>query len=314
MAILNETKFSRELIKQLYPENSFYTKGKVDFNQNDAKTIKYPVAATIGSAKTGSPSLPLSIETFTDGQDEYTTEQVYAGPVLINNEQEMLTNYSIFQDRVSQLAQTLNTKIANLAAYQWGPTKSDRIALTTGTDTRTTSLTGSASGARKRITKSDIIKIYTAMKKDNMGPGNNTIYGLFTPEMYEDLLLIDDFIDYEKTGQVNNLKRGIVGRILGIEIMMRWDEDSGSAGLWYSQAKAKKDNTTDPAANDGAAALFFKAGAVRYSRAKKVDTSINRKAAGYLGGTIIENWTRFGGAISRQDDEKGVFALVEATT
>jgi hypothetical protein len=39
-------------------------------------------------------------------------------------------------------------------------------------------------------------------------------------------------------------------------------------------------------------------------------TSVNAKAPGFLGATIIESWTRFGASWARQD-QKGVVALLE---
>lgn len=310
MALLNETKFSRELQKVLFPSNVFWNKGKLDFNADDAKTIKYPVAATVDGAEEGSPSLPLAIKNYEDGQAEYSTTQVYAGPILIKNEDEMLTNYSIFQDRVYQVSNVIQTKIANMAAFYWGATKSGRKRLTTGTTSRATSLVG-ASGNRKRISKADILWVFTQMQKDNM-PGGNNIYGVITPEQYQDLLLIDDFISYEKTGQANKLAQGMVGRLMGIEFMIRWNETFGSMGLHYNQSMAtKKGNGTAATTDDGAAALFFKDGAVRYSKSK-VSTWIDRGKPEYLGGTLLSSSTRYGGVISRQDDEKGVLVLVEA--
>ena len=41
-----------------------------------------------------------------------------------------------------------------------------------------------------------------------------------------------------------------------------------------------------------------------------VRTVVNENAPGYLGGTIIESFTRFGADIIR-DDQKGVIALLE---
>ena len=127
--------------------------------------------------------------------------------------------------------------------------------------------------------------------------------------------MIDDFIDYDKTGIKNKLARGIVGKLMNIEFITRWNDEFGSVGLHYNQSATKKDNrktdgTLNIAADDGAGALFFTPWGARYSDAP-VDTAINRKPAGYKGATIVESFSRFGATISRQHDEMGVVALFE---
>lgn len=321
MAFLNEIKYKRELEKILFPENAFIEKGKTDFRDGSTKTVNYPVSAEINAVKSGSPSLPLAIENTEHTSEDYTTEQIYATPELVKNEDEMLTNYRIFEDIRDQQAQKLQTVMHDIAAYNWANQDTSRAFLTTGRDEsggtqkyRATSMVGSTTGNRFRIGKLDILQIRNMLTKDNMG-GDGQIYGLITPDMYEDLLLIEDFISYEKTGQTGKLTAGLVGKVMGVEFMERWNPNLGHAGVAYTQAKARKENynangtVKATAADDGAGAIFFKTPAVRCSR-MPIDVAINRQAPGYLGGTILEAWTRFGGRISRPD-EKGVVTLIE---
>jgi hypothetical protein len=319
MAFLKPEKFSRDINKVLFTDEEFVTKAKRD-QSADAVTFHYNEAAELADAETGQPVLPLSITETEYGQRSYDSEQIYAGPHLIRNENEMLTNIDIYQDQRDQVAQILSRKYGNIAAHNWGPTDKNRIFLTTGLDeaggstkTRTTTLTGSATGERKRIGLLDLLQVKRQLQKD--GDVGGQMMALITPDMLDDLYLIPEFRDYEKTGSPSPLVKGAIIRALGFNIMTRWDERYGSVGLHYNQSKTKKDNATASiAANDGAAALFWKTNAVRYGKTP-IETSIRRKSENpeYLGATIFSSYHRFGATISR-GDQKGVVALVEATT
>ncbi|MCF8218710.1 MAG: hypothetical protein K9J21_06980 [Bacteroidales bacterium] len=316
MAYLKTIKIARDLLKVIYPKNSFYTQGRVDNRDGTVKTIKYNYANKISRAKQGdNPTLPLTLQSYDGDTSEYYTDEVYAGPILIEREDELLTDISQYQDVLDQLKEAMETSIADVAAVKYGPTILERIFLTSGTDTRTTTMTGSTSGSRKKISKDDIIKVKTALAKDQVG---GQIVGLITPDMHDDLLGIPEFVDYEKTGVKSKLVEGAIGRLMGIEFMIRWNEELGHAGIHYTQAKAKKDNYTsvgaiNNASNDGAAALFYIKNYVRYSK-MPVNVSVARNVPQYKGATILGTQTRFGATISRQHDERGVIALVEATT
>jgi hypothetical protein len=322
MAELKAVKVSRDLQKVLYPQTGFVVKAQRDDNTGNAKTIKYNYANKIGKAHIGdNPSLPLTVKQHANGFSEYDTNEVYTDPYLIEREDEMLLYYDKYKNMLSQLSSTIQEVIDDTAANEWGATDAARIIDTSGLDKtggtarkRSATLVN-ATGDRLRIGKLDLINVKQRFQKD--GYSDQTIWGVVTPDQYDDLLLIPDFIDYEKTGQRNKLAKGVVGRIMNIEFIVRWNDSLGSIGLHYSATKTKKDNyKTDGTANttttDRAAALFFAKEGVRYSDAP-VETAINRKAAGYKGATILESFTRFGATISRQHDEKGVVVLCEKT-
>lgn len=319
MAFLNPTKYKRELAKILFPSNMFMTKGKKDDNTGGYVQVLYNEAVELAGAQEGSPTLPLSIQNTEYGQRSYDTIQLYTPPELVKNEDEMVTNFNIFNDHLYQKAEIINRRVADNTAKNWAPTKSSRKRLTTGLDEqggtvkyRDTTIT-SGTNHRKRIGKTDIIWAKQQMQKDNTSYGQLVM--LVTPDQYNDLYFIPDFFDYEKVGITNPSVEGSVGRILGVEVMVRWNEKLGHAGAHYTQALSLKDNysadgSANAAADDGAAALIWSTSHVRYSLSP-LNTWIDRDKPEYLGGTLISNSLRHGATVSRSD-ETGVVALIDA--
>ena len=307
MAQISPKLFSKDLARELFPMNSFYVKAFKDIAAGNVNSVDIPIAGALGEAGIGNPSYPLAVAERTDDVKNYPLTQIYASPILVTREEDIVLNYNKQQDVARAMGEGMATKAADYAANAWGPTAAASILLTSGTGTRTTSLTG-ASGVRKVITKADLIAVRKAFMKQNL-PNLNGMIAVLTPDQYDDIINLVEFVDYEKTGAVSKLESGILGRILGFEIMVRWNNALGSIGLHYAPStKTKKDNGT-VAATDSPAALFFHPNYVRYAEAFP-DTIINRNVPGYLGGTILEAVVRFGATQSRGDG-KGVIALVE---
>jgi len=304
MAQISPKLFSTDLAKQLFPDNVFYTKAFKDAAAGNVDSVDIPVAGNIGGAKIGNPSLPVAIGERTDDVFNYPLVQIYSEPVLVKREEEIVLNYSKQLDVARSMGGAMSTKAADYAAQAWGSTTN--IITSTGAN-RATSLVG-ATGNRKRFTKADIMKVRQAFMKMNL-PSINGIIGVVTPDQYDDLLQVPEFVDFEKTGLMTKLQEGVLGRILGIDIMVRWNDGIGSLGLTYDKDLNKKALGATVATDDLAAALFFHPDHVRYAEAFP-ETIINRKAPGYLGGTIIEAVVRFGATQSRKDG-KGCVSLVE---
>jgi len=312
MAEISKIKFSSDLQKALFPDNSFYKNSmKEDGIEVGVSSVEIPIAGNIAAASEGEPtSLPLQVSLKEDTKKTYDVKLLYAGPVLITRESEIVTSYPKFQETVNQFAGVINTKAADYAANAWGPTLLANMVLSTGAN-RAVSLVG-ATGNRKKFTKADIISVKMKLSKMNLIlPGS--LFGLVTPDQYQDLLEIAEFVDYDKTGNQSRLAEGYVGKILGFEIAMRWNDVLGSIGLHYSNAASppiKKANGV-VAATDRPAGLFWHSAYVRHAEGN-AHTSINRDKAEYLGGSIMSSMVRFGATSSRLD-EKGVVALIEDT-
>lgn len=307
MAEIRPTLYSSELQKQLFPDNSFYKKSIGETGVADkTELVEKPVQTNISKAKEGKPSsLPLTIETSTDSKKSYPTTLLYCQPLLIDSQSELMVNYNKRQTKQMQQASELNTKAAAYVLEHWCPTKSENILRTTG-DGRTSNIVGLSSN-RKAVTQGDLLKVYNLMIRMNVSGLGGRWYGMVTADMYTDLLAIPEFVDYYKTGNESKLKEGIVGRILGVDIFTR-STDEGHAGILYNGSK--------PLSGDAEVKDTLLSGALFWNdklvcRAEgRVNTKINEGAPGYLGGTIIETWCRFGADIIR-DDQKGVIALLE---
>lgn len=303
-------KFSRELQKQLFPDNSFYKKSRSEGGIGaDVEEVHIPIAGLVPSAKSGDPAvLPLAAVEREDEVKVYPVEQVYVPPVLVRRENEIVTNYGKLQDVVGQFAQVINTRVADIATVNWGTAGGGtNIVRTTGTTSRVTDLVN-GTGNRKRIIYDDLVNVQSLFNKMNL-PGGGGRFALWTPSMLEDLFLIDKLTDADKV-QIANVRNGQMGVIFGFTSIMRWNESKGSNGLVYSVDAAAK-RTIDEAnqATDNAAGLFWSSSMVRHAWGN-AKTVINREVTGYLGGTIIESMVRFGATQSRKDG-KGVVSLVE---
>lgn len=313
MAEMKPIKFSKELQKQLFPDNSFYKKSMIDGGiAPDVETVEIPIAGLIPEAQVGDPStLPLSSTERTDEVKSYSVQQVYVPPVLVRNENEIVTNYGKLQDVVSQFSERINEKCADIAATNWGADSSinsDYVIPTTGTDSRTTSLVG-ATGSRKRVIYDDLVNVRNAFNKMN-SPAGGKLYALWTPDMLGDLFLLDTLTDSEKT-QIVNIRNGEVGTLFGFTSMMRWNTALGSIGLSYStDGSTKRAIGETVVSTDNAATLFWNSALVRHAEGN-AKTIINRQVPGYLGGTIIESVIRFG-ATQNRNDGVGVVSLYEA--
>lgn len=308
MAEIRTTLYSRELQKQIFPDNSFYKKSIAETGvADDVKQVEKPVQSKIKKAKEGEPkSLPLTVEVSTDSTKTYPTTLIYAAPLLIDSQSELMVNYNKRQTKQQQQAEEINTAAAAYAAYRWSPTKKENILKTTG-ELRGSNVMG-LSSKRKAFTKADLLKLHNLIMRMNVSGLGGKWYGMISADMYTDLLSIPEFVDYQKTGFTTKLETGIIGSILGIEIFQR-SVDEGHSGILY-----KADGT--PVKGDSVVTDDLLTGSLFWNdklvcRAEgMLRTVVNENAPGYMGGTILETFTRFAADIIRED-QKGVIALLE---
>lgn len=307
MAEIRTTIYSSELQKLIFPENSFYKKSIGEAGVADTtEQLEKPVQTAISKAKEGAPkSLPLSVETSTDKTKKYNTTLIYCQPLLIDSQSELLVNYNKRNSKQEQQAGEINTKVAAYTMAHWCPTAKTNILKTSG-NARPSNIMGFTS-QRKALTKEDLLKVLNLMMRMGVSGMGGNWFGMVTADMYTDLLAIPDFVDYYKTGNESKLKEGVIGRILGIDIFQR-STDEGHCGVLYN---GEKPLSGDAEVKDSllSGALFWHDKMVCRAEGK-LRTVVNTNAPGYLGGTIIESFCRYGADIIR-DDQKGVISLLE---
>lgn len=309
MAEIRPILYSRELQKQIFPDSEFYKKSRGETGVADkTEQVVKPVQAAIRKAKEGAPNkLPLEIQTSTDTTSSYPVTLVYAEPLLIDSQSELLVNYNKRQAKQEQQAAEINLKVATIAAREWAPTLPSNIVRTNGV-ARVSNILGMTT-KRKAFTKELFLQIQNMMMRMNVSGLGGKWYGMVTADTYTDLLKIPEFVDYARTGNTTKLEQGVLGTILGVEIFSR-TTDEGHAGLLYN-ADGKTPISEEKAVTDNllAANLFWNDKLVCRAEGT-LRTVINQDAPGYLGGTIIEAFTRFGAARVR-NDQKGVIAVLE---
>lgn len=310
MAEIRTTLFSRELQKQIFPNSDFYKKsiGETGVADN-VETVEKPVQTKISKAKEGAPSsLPIKVETSTDTKKSYEVTKLWCAPLLIDDDSQIMTNYDKRRTKQEQQAGELNLKAANYSFLKWSPTQAANIVKSTGS-ARATNVVGLTS-TRKAITKADLLKIHNMMMRMNVSGLPGKWYGLLTADAYTDLLTIPEFVDYEKTGNTSKLEQGVIGKLMGIEFLTR-STDEGHAGGLYNAAGTTPYGADAEIVNDMLPCNLFWNDKMVCRAEGAVRTIVNENAPGYLGGTIIESFVRFGADIIRSD-QKGVIALLEA--
>lgn len=312
MAQIEVIKYSRELQSQLFPDNEFYKNSIVEADLVDVAmaSVEIPIAGSIGAAKSGNPSLPLTPAARVDDKNSYAVDLLYCDPVIVRKNQDInMLSYNKLQDVVRAQAGALNTRAADIAATNWATTTAAQIIRTSSTSTRNVAITG-ATGTRKRATKEDFIKILTIFNRMNLpSRGFMNMFGLLTPDHVEDLFLIPEFVDADKTGELSKLRNGEIANILGFTLRMRTN-DLGTSGVLFDTAAAKKALGAAVAATDCAGSIFWHRDLVRHAEGY-ADVTIDGPRADYLGGKLVTSTVRFGATISRTD-QKGVAALVDA--
>jgi len=306
MATPLRTLLARELAKQLFPDNAFYTNALRDGGSRgiaiDAKTVQVTEEGTIPDSVLDPTTFPLAATVRTDATTEYETHLFATKPTVVTDDEELLVNYDRRSVILTAHGKRLNTDVANFIAHAWA-SNADGTFLTTGTTSRTASAPG-ATGNRKKATKDDILKIQEYFDKLDILPQDR--YAVLPTELYSDLAQIDDFINYEKRGLVDMISMGLIGEIYGFRIFKR------SAVVNYDMT-----TPTTPVlraigaaggANDSLAGIFWQAQTVRYAYGNPT-VYVNTNRGEYLG-TTLNTAVRSGGYTSYSDG-KGVAMLIQ---
>lgn len=329
--------FSRDLQKNLFPNNAFYKRSKKD-GASMAQSIDIPQAQTQASAVIGNVQIGYDASgNNLDDADKltvlkrintllnYANQNFFVPPIVIDkNNQDGELSYAKQVEIREEMALELNTVVANYAAVKWAPSIAGNMVKTSGTATRVGQVVGGYAGNVKRTAYADILEVKKRFQKMNLPAGK--IFALPTPEFWEDILLIPEFADYNKTGLVAMAKDGVIGSWLGIQWMEARHNDKINANILYDEAvpavpvkidyvDAVVDGRTvkviTPNATTVSGCLFWHEKMVRRSEGN-VNVYFDPNNAEYQADILSSN-VRFGASNGRAD-EKGIIALVETAT
>lgn len=291
------TLFSRDIQKNLFPEDEFYKQSKVDGGIDpDATFVEIPQSGSLPGTTKNETSFPLTAAQRTDNTLTYSVDAFNTDPTHLTHVNELTTNYSKRQDILEDHIDTLNERIAKNMAEVWHP--ATNTLSTTGSD-RATGLPG-ATGNRKALTYEDLVKGMEILDRQDVSSKGR--FMMVTPSMYADLLKIDKFIDFDFFNK-KPVVDGSIGQILGMTVFKR------SNSTIYSTGGTKKLFGASPAVTDNESCLIWQEKFVRRAEGKvKVFARVNDPL--FLG-DIFNAIVRNGGTPSRTGGE-GVINIMEA--
>ncbi|MCC3159511.1 hypothetical protein LJ737_19875 [Hymenobacter sp. 15J16-1T3B] len=293
------TIFTRELQPLLFPDNSFYkqTHALATGVGVDAAFYEIPQESQAPSAVIDPTTWPLQVEELEGDNNIVGLNLLATKPTRLGDRELLEVAYDKRSSTLRLHSDVLDNLVAQVALNRMSAVDSAAIIPTTGADAAA-SLAG-RTGTRKKITKADFVKANEVLDRMEMqGPR----FGLIGATQYAELLMIEDFIDYNKTGNAGMLATGAIGEILGTKFYKR-----STAGI-YTAANAPKAVQAAAAADDKEGLLIWTPMAIgRVEGAVK--PYINAGQAQYLG-DIMNAAVRFGMKLMR-NDKKGVVAIVQ---
>lgn len=302
MAIQKEI-WVKDIIDNLFKNNAFamrsYNAGSYVL---DGKVVHTPMAGSPSTVKKNLSSFPQAAVERVDQEQTYAIDAYYALPRRIANLEKYELSYDKRQSVIGEDQQNLIQEAMNGLLYRWAPAHAN-VIVTTG-DAQTTDLLTGATGSRKLFTK-DALKA-AAKRFDNAEFASFKKTALLTANHYHQFF--ESLSDAEKTNfnNVADLANGIVGRYMGIDIIMRSTvlRYRYAASTWTVVDEQAEDFAAG--ANDCAASLIYVETAVERA-VGDVDVFDNQGQALYYG-DVWSAMLRLGGRIRRA---AGVVAIVE---
>lgn len=292
-----------DIIDNLYPGNQFanIARNGDQYVLNGA-IVHIPVSGAAATVKRNITTFPQVAVQRNDSEIIYALDTYYSLPRHVQKLEQYELSYDKRMSVVGDDIRNLVHNTMNGLLYRWAPSAAGVIE-TTGADSAADLISG-ATGTRKLFTK-DQFKLIAKRFANTDIPGRKV--ALLTANHYHQLF--ESFSDAEKTNfnNVADLANGIVGRYMGIDIMMR------SSVLRYRKVSTvwtPVDTLADgyaAAAGDSAASLFWIDSCVERALGS-VQTFDDTNNPQYYG-DLYSAMLRMGGRIVRS---AGVIAVVEA--
>lgn len=304
MAIQREI-WERDIVANLFKNNEFAKRAfNADIYVLEGRVVHIPVAGTPSAVNKNVTNFPVQAVKRTDADIIYSIDTYYTVPRHI----ERIETYELAYDkRQSVLGEDQSALIqASMDGmlFRWAPGAANVIE-TAGAAGAPTVF--GATGTRNTFTKVVFSTIKLKMDRANIPFAGRV--ALLTADHHQQLL--DSFSDIEKTNFHNlaDATNGIIGRYLGIDIMMRSSVQRYRkvATVWTPVDEQDPAFTASDKTGDSAASLFYYDQAVeRALGTVQMFDGANRPE--YYG-DIFSFILRMGGRIRRNE---GVYAIVEA--
>ncbi len=310
MALQKEI-WQKDIVDNLFKNNEFALRA---FNADQfvlqGKVVHIPTAGTPVEVKKNLSYFPQAATERSDNEITYAIDTYYALPRRVAQIDKYELSYDKRQSVVGEDEKNLIQTAMNGLLFRWAPGYSinagmpKNIILTTGADSGVDLIDSTATGTRKMFTK-DAIKTFA--KKIAATDLNGRANALLTAFHYHQFF--ESLSDAEKTNfnNVANLKEGVIGRYMGVDILMR------SSVLRYRGADLatmavvdEQDAAFAPATTDRAASLFWVDSAVERAKGD-VEVFDNPGEALYYG-DVFSALMRLGGRVRRAS---GVWVAVE---
>lgn len=292
--------FTRDLQKILFPDNSFYKRTKKLNSASDAPgtaaaSYQIPQELEMPTGVVDPTEFPLPVEEIEGGNEIVTLSLLATKPTRLGDRELLEVSYDKRASVLALHSAVLDQMAAGVALNRMSQVASNAIVLTSGA-AAAAALPG-LTGNRKAVTKDDLIKACEILNRTDM---KGQRYGLVGATHQSELLKIEHFVDYEKTGNTSALQRGAIGSVMGVEWYKR------STAAMFTGAGVAKAAGAAPAADDNEGMLIWIEDAIGRVEGS-VEVYINEKQAQYLG-SLMNNAVRFGMKILRTD-KKGVVAI-----
>ena len=303
MAVQKEI-WERDILNNLFKDNEFAKRAfNADIYVLEGKVVHIPVAGNPSNIVKNRTVFPAVAVKRSDADITYSIDTYYTDPRHV----ERIETYELSYDKRQSVLGEDQSAIIDAAMdgllFRWAP-GAGNVVLTTGAATAATA-TG-ATGNRKLFTKAVFSAIKLSMDKAKIGKTNRV--GLLTADHHQQLL--DSFSDVEKTNfnQLADAKNGIIGRYLGIDIMMRSTVQRYRkvGGIWTPVDEQDAAFGASDQTADSAASLFYQDQSVE--RAVGTVEMFDRTNDPLYYGDVYSFILRLGGRIRRAT---GVFAVVE---
>lgn len=287
------------IVEGLFADNTFAHRAVNHSAFVEGKTVHIPGA---GAAPSVTKQRATALDNLTglkgrvDTDLTYNIDTYFAGPVLIENPEQVELSYDKRNSVLRALKSALADSVHRDLIQSWVPQSVTKIA-TTGNGVAATA--PSATGQRKAITKVDVRALRAQFDKWDLPQTGRCL--MLDADMYSQLL--GDLTDSEATAFLStaDAKQGVIGRLYGFDIFLR------STVLTVTATGVKK--TGEAAATDCAAALAWHDECVSVALGA---TDINENTADAIAfGDILSATVRAGGSYMR-NDKKGVAIIYQA--